>query len=242
MKSKRNTVSAISSVQPPPGEFGKFNPWLGADKALSLRRAATQLRKPCLACDGLPERQTVERLERLAADRSWPGAERAGALAARFSELLPANPSHAGRYYTRRPMTKHADRAGYKWACDLRDAAFAANDPERLWFAEELLAGMPECVSNFQLECLCLLQDSDGQVTRLVRLKNVAGEMSRGMNLDGNEILDAHTFCNSRRFAKWCLARGNFLWTGGLAELRMLQAVVADSMAWRIYRPGVGRC
>ncbi|MEI2722598.1 MAG: hypothetical protein V9H26_03335 [Verrucomicrobiota bacterium] len=161
-------------------------------------------------------------------------AEDAATMVSKFRDLMPVCPAGAGCYYTRRPMTSHRDNAGYKWARELEAAAIVANDGDRLWFAKQVLDGIPKPASNFEIDCLCLLRDGRGAGTRLVRLRNRSGETSRGLGLAGSLILDCHAFTNTQRFSQWCLEQGNFAWRGGLPEFQQLRMAVTSTMAWRI--------
>jgi len=204
------------------------------DQPIIQRRVDRLLYVPCLPCAGDAERQMVRRFEELAAQKDWDGHPRAFAMAHAFTAILPADPRNPGCYYTRRPLTPKSNKQEYEWVKATLDAARTAKEWERAWFAEQVLLGFPKSVSNFRMECLFLLCNSEGLVTRLVRLKNNEGEVSRGPHPGGCEILDARAFCSSERFSEWALSHGNNVWDGGVTELRMLQTDISKETAWRV--------
>lgn len=189
---------------------------------------------PILPNAGDAERQMVKRFEKLAFERDWDGHTRAMLMAQAFKAVLPQDPRNPGCYYVRRPLTAKANKSEYEWVNALIASARISRQWEKLWFGEQLLLGFPKSVSNFRIECLFLLRNSDGLVTRLVRLKNIEGEVSRGPHPSGYDILDARSFCSAERLSEWALARGNNVWDAGVTEVRMLQTDLASESAWRV--------
>lgn len=92
---------------------------------------------------------------------------------------LECNP---GRYYSRRPMDPRLEKERYKFFTEMRERAHELKDWETKWFAQLMLDGAPESVSDFVMECLFVLRKSDGTVDRLVRLRNILGEAVYGID------------------------------------------------------------
>jgi hypothetical protein len=143
-----------------------------------------------------------------------------------------------GCYYTRKPVTPKTNAALYAAIKDLKENA--GRDPDKRWLAQFLAEGEPEEVANFKMECLYLLRGTDGNVTRLVRLVNTVGEMSKGPETGETDILPAEQFASAEKFRAWCQLKGNFCWgVGGGAgniELQMLHRDVANNAAYRVAR------
>lgn len=143
-----------------------------------------------------------------------------------------------GRYYTCNPISRKTNKDLHAAAVELRNTA--GKDMDKRWLAEFLLAGEPSPVSNFKMECLYLLRGTDGNVTRLVRLVNILGEVSAGPETGGTDILPADLFASAEKFRAWCLLKGNFNWgVGGGAgniELQMLHSDVSSNAAYKVAR------
>lgn len=143
-----------------------------------------------------------------------------------------------GCYYTRRKLTPKTAKERYKALLELRREAIDDQDWPLKWLADFLMEGVPEPVSNFKLECLYLLRGSDGNVTRLVRLVNVLGEVSEGREFGGTDVLPSDAFASAEKFRAWCLSKGNFNWgVGGGAgniELQMLHADTSSKAAYKV--------
>lgn len=230
----REEFLRVLATASPPLEVGQLHLFHDDDEAFIAREVDRHLYDPRLPCAGDKERRMIARLEKMAAEKDWEGHTRAFIMAQKFKALLPDGDKGSGRYYIRHKITPKTDKEGFKWAKALVEAARAAKQWDKKWFAEQLLEGMPESVSNFELECLFLLRDSEGMVTRLVRLRNIKGEISRGKNTGGSEILDPDSFASSEKFSRWCLARGPFVWDAGVTELRMLQEDLTTDAAFRV--------
>jgi hypothetical protein len=215
-------------------EFKRFTQVPVEEQRLIQQRVDRLLYVPSLPYGGDLERHMVKRFERLAAQRDWEGHKRAFMMARAFRTVLPEDPRNPGCYYIRRPLTAKSNKTDHEWTLALIESARISKQWDKKWFAEQLLLGVPKAVSNFRMECRFLLRNSQGVVTRLVQLKNTAGEVSRGPHPGGCEILDAQAFCGAERFSEWGLGKGNFVWDAGVTELRMLQTDVAIETAWRV--------
>jgi hypothetical protein len=207
------------------------------------------LHKPSLPNAGPAERKTVDKLKAFAKDETLPINLKAaaGRYAQALEELLPRQEfikrgkgwlTLPGCYYTQKPVTSKTNKALYDVAREQLEAAKLTKDAKKKWLAEYILGGMPEAVSNFKMECLYLLRDAKGDVTRLVRLVNTLGEISMGREMGGADILPSVEFSSAEKFRAWCLGRGNFTWgVGGGAgniELQMLHVDVSHSSAYRV--------
>ena len=142
-----------------------------------------------------------------------------------------------GCYYVCKRVTLSSNRGLFQAATQLWQDAAAAKDYRRKWLADFLLAGLPQPVSNFRLDCLYLLRRSDGSVTRLVRLINTKGECSAGLEIGGAVILPNDMGSSAEKFRLWVQSQGNFTWGceagAGNAELQLLQLDVTEAVAFR---------
>lgn len=210
-------LRVLDDAVPPYGieELKIFDP---ADEQFIAREVERKLYEPKLPFGGARERKITERLKRMAADRGWDNAWRADMAAQRFAAV-------EGRYYTRKPIP--AKGKDYDFCVAARDSAHQHKDWERKWFWQLWIDGLPELVSDFRMECLFLLEKPNGEMDRLVRLRNVAGEAV------GPIALDPEAFHAPQKFRQWCVARGNFAYQGGEKELQRLHEDVGRSIAYR---------
>lgn len=193
---------------------------------------------PLLPSAGDQERKWIERLETLASNREWSGSKQAFALAQAFRALLPREQlrrgadgkyeQNPGRYYARKALSPRTDAKQFEWLIDLKEIAHANKEWDRKWFAQMCLDGRPEAVSDFKIECLHLLKLPDGSIERRVRLVNVLGEKS------GEVSLSAKQFAAPEKFREWCLAMGNFSWSGNQLELQNLHEDINRQAAWKV--------
>ena len=205
------------------------------------------LHEPKLPNAGARERNWLKKLKVYARDESLVVEVKAaaGRCATAFEALLPPREfikrgdgwlTLPGCYYTRRKVTPKTNQSLYRAARDLKPAT--GKDPGKRWLADFLLEGMPEPVSNFKMECLYLLQDASGNVRRLVRLVNTAGEVSKGREIGGADVLPNEMYAGAEKFRQWCLSKGNFNWGvgngAGNLELQMLHIDVSKNAAYRV--------
>ena len=104
---------------------------------------------------------------------------------------------------------------------ELSNCAAICGEHDVKWFAQLVLDGTPEGIADFKLEVLFLMRKPDGSVDRMVRLKNIRGEVNHGIAGD-SDVLDAVSFSAPEKFRAWCLARGNFNWGGNQIHLQTL--------------------
>jgi len=227
------TIMQIADETLPPYELGQLSFFADEDENFIRTEVERMLYEAKLPNGGEKERKMIERLRKLAQDTEWAGCGRALAAISHWQAVLPEDPRNAGRYYMRRPLSPK-NKVEYEWAVMIRAASHDAKEWNRKWFAQMLLDGMPEEVSDFEMECLFLLRKSNGQVERLVRLKNILGEVSRGPHHNGSDLLDAKAYASPEKFREWCLLRGNFAWHGNQVELQKLHADGTHYGAWRI--------
>lgn len=230
----REAFERVLASAVPAYEVGQLLLFHDDDEAFIRKEVERKLYEPALPNAGSKERKMIERFKKMARERDWNYSGVASLAARKWAEVLAENPRNPGRYYTRRPLTERTNKKEVELYRALREMATVNREWDRKWFAEQMLDGLPEGVSNFVLECLFLLRGSDGKVTRLVRLKNLLGETSQGPNPGGSEILDADAFCAPEKFRRWCLGKGNFNWAGNQKELQMLHEDVGREAAWRV--------
>ncbi|HEV2327648.1 MAG TPA: hypothetical protein VGY56_02540 [Verrucomicrobiae bacterium] len=238
----------------PPYELHKLGRFSPEEEAFIQKEVQRLLYEPQLPNAGDSERRIVKRLKSMADARFWKNSEAAAswvvddekkktigwlqskaALAADlWAQILPNNPKHAGRYYICHPLTPRGNRLEYAWFHELLSCASVCKDWDAKWFAQLMLNGLPEPISNFKMECLFLLRKSDGTMNRLVRLENVNGEVSDGSLTGGLEILEAIPFSSPEKFRGWGLGRGNFAFGGNQTQLQMMHEDVCNSTNGRI--------
>lgn len=207
------------------GQLGLFNEDI---EGYIKKEVDRKLYEPKLPNAGDRERKWVERLEKLAGMSEWSGSRKAFFAAGRVKALLPKEPWNPGKYYQRTPLTIRNGKAEFEWLQTLRDINEAEKQWERKWFAELLLGGLPEEVSNFRIECLYLLRMPDGHIERRVRLVNILGESSGEINLDSK------AFASPEKFRDYCLGWGNFAWSGNQTALQALHADICAEGAWKM--------
>jgi hypothetical protein len=229
----REDFEAVLASAVPAYDIGRLGIYSEEELRFINREVERKLYEPQVPNGGDKERHIIERLKILA-NEDWDGALRARNAMDAWAKVLPQNPRHAGCYYVCKPLTLKANKQEFEWATMLRDGAHAAKNCKKKWFAELLLAGRPEPVSDFHLECLFLLRRSDGKVVRLVRLRNVVGEVSRGPHHNGCDLLECDLFASPEKFRGWALARGNFSWSGNQTALQMLHEDINRLSAWRV--------
>jgi hypothetical protein len=238
--------SAVSPLQMGQQEFVTDE-----EEQFIQREVERLLYEPTLPNAGPRERKWLEKLKGYAKDDTLVIIVKAaaGRYAQALEGLLPRQEfikkgdgwlTLPGCYYTRRPVTPKTNKNLYDAARSLLDAAIQTKDYGKKWLAEFLLAGAPEAVSNFKMECLYLLRDATGNVTRLVRMVNTLGEVSEGREIGGADVLPSLEFSSAEKFRAWCLGKGNFNWgVGGGAgniELQMLHADMSHAAAYRVVR------
>lgn len=165
---------------------------------------------------------------------------RAHAQASALAGLLPREAydrrgrPNPGQYYFWHPLTFKNDKQGFSWFNELRKAAIEAREWDVKWFAEIMMGGADkpggtvEGRSDFKIEVLCGLRRWNGEVIRMVRLKNMLGEESEIL------VLEAECFKAPEHFRAWCLKQGNFSWHGNQNQLQDLHWDTNRMTAWRI--------
>jgi len=225
-------------------EIGQLHLFHDEDEAYIQSEVERKLYEPKLPNGGNRERKMIARLRKLASNREFAGASRAGYAAGQWEKVLPTCTCHgvgckkcfkkAGAYYSRKKLKHKENKDEFTWYHALKDSAHTSRLWEQKWFAQMMLDGLPEAVSDFSIECKFLLRDESGVVTRLVHLKNIFGAMSRGPHPGGCVELEADAFCAPEKFRRWGLAQGNFEWFAGITELHELQQDMAHDTAYRI--------
>ena len=220
------------------GQLGLFD---DKDEEYIRKEGERMLYEPQLPRGGAKERRFIERLKRLTEDKEWDGCGRAHYAISQWQAVLPEEPRvlpdgrrKGGTYYTRRSVTPKTDAELFKWLRALKEIATESKNLDRAWFAQMMLDGLPEPVSNFEMECLFLLRKSDGSVDRLVRLRNVLGEVSKGTYHKGSDMLDPKAFAAPEKYREWALGRGNFAWGGNQKDLHKLQEDNAQLSAGKV--------
>ena len=220
----------------PAYEFSPAEQLTAEDEDYIRHEVERMLYEAKLPNGGDRERHVINRLKELARREGpgWEGYWRAQAAIGAWQGVLPDDPRNAGRYYVRRRLSPKDDKANVDFYMNLKRDAKSAKNEEREWFAQLMLDGSPDGVSNFVMECLFLLRKADGDVDRLVRLRNVVGEVSIGPNHQGSDVLIGEAFAAPEKFRKWCLNRGNFAWGGNQKDLQRLHEDNTNDAAWRV--------
>lgn len=255
----RKAFEAVLDSAIDPSRPGQLELFSDEEEQYLQHEVQRMLWEPLLASAGDQERQWLRWLRQLARDEELVVTLKAAA--GRYAQALekclpmqefirkPGTPSGwltlPGCYYSRKPVLATTNKSLHKAAMDLRTELGEAEDwsPRgRLlrWFADFILAGLPQPVSNFKMECLYLLRDGNGGVTRLVRLINTKGEMSEGREIGGADVLPNEKYGGSEKFREWVASRGNFTWGceggAGNVELQLLQKDVTEEAAYKVIR------
>lgn len=254
----------------PPYELHKLGRFTEEQERFIQQEVDRLLYEPQLPSAGDAERKIVKRLKAMSEPAYWKNSEaaaswivddekkktvswlcvKAASAAKLWAATLPDNPRSPGWYYARHPLTYRMNKLEFGWLNELSSCAGVCQEHEVKWFARLLLEGSPEGIADFKLEILFLLRKPDGSVDRLVRLKNIRGEASRGIQVGGSDVLEAMLFSAPEKFRAWCLARGNFNWGGNQTHLQMLHRDVGgqnlgrmvdriDSCGWHFLEEGV---
>ena len=205
-----------------------------------LREVQRKLFEPRVRNGGKYERFVSERLEEISKNRGYGDRMRKIAYFASLAwrkVLPPENPRAAsGHYYCRKAMsakdqTRTAPssddcQSDYRLFQELRHRGAEEGNEELRWFGELMLGGKPEAIGDFRLDPLFLVLLPDGTTSRMVRLRNVAGEERSPI------MLDADGFHSSQEFRRWLLRQGNFTWEGNQGEADALHEDVSRALAF----------
>ncbi len=210
---------ALDDASPTP-DLGQIHFHGSEEERFISREVARMLYEPQLPHGGHKERRIVEKLLKMAKDQQWAHAPRAYFAAKRWEAI-------AGRYYECKPITERTNKKDFEIFTMSREAADRAQDWDRKWFAQLMLDGAPEAVSDFWLECMFLMEKPDGHIDRLVRLHNVRGEKTKLIPID------AEAFHAPQKFRKWSIDHGNYSYGGGEKQLQKIHEDVASAAAFR---------
>jgi hypothetical protein len=230
-----------------PTKLGQLELFTDEEEQYIQQEVARLLWGPKLPNAGEKERQFVKQLRELSRDESLVVELKAaaGRYAEALGECLPAQEcirrgkkwvTLPGCYYSRKAVTAKTNKGLYSAAMDLKREATAKKDPVKKWFAQYIIDGAAQVVSNFKMECLYLLRGADGSVTRLVRLMNTKGEVSKGNEIGGADILPNEMYAGAEKFRQWVQSKGNFTWGcegAGNVELQLLSWDVTEEAAYR---------
>jgi hypothetical protein len=239
----------------PAYEIGQMRLFHDDDEAHMRREVERKLFKPKLPNAGEQERKWVQRLREMSYASFWDTREtfaawsngeekrnikwlcaRAAAAAKQWALLLPREQydqrhrPNPGRYYFLHPLTPKNDSIGFKWLCELESAAKITKEWDVKWFARLLLDGQPEGCSDFYLEAICGLERWNGDVLRIVRLRNIRGEQKNLL------VLPADEFKSPEVFREWGLRQGSFSSGMNQTHLQMMHEDVGCQIAWRIMK------
>jgi hypothetical protein len=231
-RARRSFEEALENSAPG-YELGQLQLFAEEDERFIKREVERKLHDPGLPNGGNRERRIIERLKKLAKEE-WEGKRHAWLAIQSWEKVLPADPRNPGRYYARRALSRRDDKDTWEWAIGLKERSNAEKNWEKKWFAQMILDGVPEAVSDFKIECLFLLRNTRGAVMRLVQLKNIRGETSLGEHHGGSVLLDEDAFGAPEKFRKWCLRWGNFAWAGNQKDLHKLHEDMNVITAWMV--------
>jgi len=203
--------------------------------------------KPQLPNAGEAEREDLDRLRQFCQDESLDMIlrEAADLYADALEKCLPRHDrirmgqqwvTLPGCYYSRKPVTPTRNARLFKAATELRRAAAVKQDGLKSWLAQYFLDGIPAAVSNFKMDCLGLVHGADRHVTRLVRFMNTEGEISKGNEVGGTDLVPNKMYSTAGRFKTFAWSKGNFIWYGKLRELLLLHWDVTEQAAYRDLR------
>ena len=235
-----------------PSRVGQLELFTDEVEQFIRQEIARKLWMPKLPNAGAREREYLRLLRKFSRDESLVVIlkVRAGKYADALVRCLPMDEfikkgkkwvMLPGCYYTRKPVTAKTDKALFTAAMELLIEATAKKDREKKWLAQYLLEGLPVPVSNFELKCLYLLRAAEsGNVTRLVQLMNTKGEVSKGDEIGGADILPNEMGSGAEKFREYVQTKGNFTWGceggAGNTELQLMQLDVTEEAAYREVR------
>jgi hypothetical protein len=177
----------------------RFDP---ATEQIIKDRVEVRTYSPALPWGGQAEQKLARDLRQLAAGklRDWAG---------RVTALAEAYERTKGWYYELKLSEQHSDK--------LQRELQAAATSEEIRFLRLALEGTPSLVAPLQVIPLYVLVKPDGSRHRLVRLKNIRGEISPVAALDEDSL----TGC--REWRRWLARQGNYGWEKGEHALQALQ-------------------
>ena len=231
-----------------PSRVGQLELFADEVEQFIRQEVARKLWTPKLPNAGAREREYLRLLKKFSRDESLVVIlkVRAGKYADALARCLPMDEfikkgkkwvTLPGCYYTRKAVTAKTDKALFTAAMELLIEATARKDLEKKWLAQFLLEGLPVPVSNFEMKCLYLLRGSNNDVTRLVQLMNSKGEVSKGDQIGGADILPNEMGSGSEKFREWVQSKGNFTWGceggAGNTELQLMQLDVTEEAAYK---------
>ncbi len=226
----RKAFQAVLSSARPAEDFSQLTLFDKREEQIIRNGLVRLWYKPLLPFGGEKELALARTLEKLARDKEWAHAVHARLMGKAFRQV-------AGWYYIRVPKTapQKQDRTFYltcKGAAEERANSKELGDTERqMWrdrarFYEEYLAGQPDGVADFFLDCRFTLVKLDATRDRMVVLRN---------RIDKTKLiaLDANSFTAPRDFKRWVENQGDFTWMTGEQELELLRHDVHQLSAYR---------
>ena len=166
--------------------------------------------------------------ERKLADFMWEMARIDWSFKQLARTAAEAWSSVAGCYYVRKPMLEKRDNTQFEALQTLKRISAEHQHWVQKRFAEEMLKGLPEKISNFILQPKYLLVKADKKRReRKMVLRNVMGEVSEIVSFNSKDWSGPKDL---RIRLNDC---GNFVFKAGERELNDLQEDVANLMAFR---------
>ena len=251
----RSAFRAALDEAVPPFRMGQQELFSDEEEQFLQNEVNRLLYEPKLPNAGARERKWVEALRAYAKDDSlvinvkaacWKYAQAFEALLPQQEYIRKRTPDGKsswltlpGCYYTRHAVTPKLNKDLFETLLEMKGEATRNKDFGKKWLAQFLIDGPPEPMSNFKMECLYLLRGADGNVTRLVRLVNIHGEMSEGREMGGADLLPNEMYAGSEKFRQWVGSKGNFTWGcegAGNTELQYLAWDVSNLAAYRVVK------
>jgi hypothetical protein len=174
-------------------------------------RVIVRTYEPALPWGDEAERRLVTHLRRL--------AEKLPDLRPRILQLAEAYDRVAGWYYELKLSEQTKER--------LFGELSQVENLEHIKFLKLALKGTPSRVASFRLVPCYVLVKPNGDRLRLVRIRNIRGELSGLLALDSNSLTAP------RDFRRWLAQNGNFSWQGGERQLQALQQDIDFYLAYR---------
>ena len=164
------------------GAFGRYS---REEERWFAQKLERMLYKPKLASGGPDERRLLIRMSRVAGRMTsdeagrYPKEARAllRAMAGKYRET-------SGRYYVFKPLPDPIKAAWEK----CKKEAIADEDVEARCISEAVLQGFPESITDFVVEPLFVLVGINGTRYRVVRIRNVHGEVTGSLRWPAEEF------------------------------------------------------
>ena len=206
----------------PPGAWARSGRYSREEERWFAQKLERMLYKPKLASGGPDERRLSIRMSRVAGRMT---SDEAGRYPKEARALLRAMAGKcretSGRYYVFKPLPDPIKAAWEK----CKKEAIADEDVEARCISEAVLQGFPEWITDFVVEPLFVLVGINGTRYRVVRIRNVHGEVTGSLRWPAEE------FASPKAMRIWLNNNANCAnWAAGERELNFLGMDIGQAL------------